>query len=161
MDYTLRRIGPAAILPGAILLVALGLSLAGAIPIPPEVFLVLLALGFYQGAQRTLILRVDADGIRLGRGVMYEYGAARTLRTDVPWEHVREVVVGPGEVGVRLKQGAPLPDGARSIVSDPGRLDALAPDLRVAVPGRFDRAKLESAVAAHGAAVPVVDLNRA
>ena len=137
MDYTLRRIGPAAVLPGAILLAALGLSLAGAIPVPPEVFLVLLALGLYQGAQRTLVLRVDADGIRLGRGVMYEYGAARTLRTHVPWGHVREVVVGPG---------------------DP---DALAPDLRVAVPGRFDRAKLESAVAAHGAAVPVVDLNRA
>jgi hypothetical protein len=154
MDYTLRRIGPAAVLPGAILVVALGLSLAGAIPIPPEVFLVLLALGLYQGAQRTLVLRVDADGIRLGRGVMYEYGAARTLRTDVPWEHVREV-------GVRLNEGAPLPDGARSMVSDPGRPDALAPDLRVAVPGRFDRAKLEAAVAAHGPAVPVADLNRA
>ena len=161
MDYTLRRIGPAAVLPGAILLVALGLALAGVIPIPPEVILVLLALGLYQGAQRTLVLRVDADGIRLGRGVMYEYGAARTLRTDVPWAHVREVVVGPGEVGIRLEEGAPLPDGARSMVSDPGRPDALAPDLRVAVPGRFDRAKLEAAVAAHGPGVPVADLNRA
>ena len=36
MDYTLRRSGPAAVLPGAILLVALGLALAGVIPIPPE-----------------------------------------------------------------------------------------------------------------------------
>jgi len=161
MDYTLRRIGPAAVLPGAILLVALGLSLSGAIPIPPEVILVLLALALYQGLQRTLILRVDADGIRLGRGVMYEYGAARTLRTDVPWEHVREVVVRPGEVGVRLNEGAPLPDGARSMVSDPGRPDVLAPDLRVAVQGRFDRARLEAAVAAHGPGVPVADLNRA
>ena len=66
MDYTLRRIGPAAVLPGAILLVALGLSLAGAIPIPPEVFLVLLALGLYQGAQRTLVLRVARTGSASG-----------------------------------------------------------------------------------------------
>ena len=92
---------------------------------------------------------------------MYEYGAARTLRTDVPWEHVREVIAGPGTVGVRLNEGAPLPDGARSMVSDPGRPDALAPELRVAVPGRFDRAEFQAAVAAHGPGVPVTDLNRA
>ena len=161
MDYTLRRIGPAAVLPGALLLVALGLTLAGVIPIPPEVILVLLALGMYQGVQRALVLRVDADGIRLGRGVMYEYGAARMLRTDVPWAHVREVVVGPGDVGIRLKEGAPLPDGARSMISEHGRPDAVAPDLRVAVPDRFDRARFEAAVAAHGPGVPVADLNRA
>lgn len=105
------------------------------------------------------MLKVDAGGVHLGRGVRYEHGDQRTMITAVPWSSIRDVVVvSPGpigggggtEVGVRLKPGAPLPDGARPIIVDPANPDAVHADLCTGVPGRFDRGRLAEAVAALG-----------
>jgi hypothetical protein len=125
------------------------------------------AVAAFGAWQRSLVLKVDASGLTLGRGVQYEWGTQQAMSTRVPWSSVRDVVVvQPGpiaseggiEVGVRLKPGAPLPDGARAIVSDPREPDAVQPDLRAGVPARFDPRRFAEAVAAHGARV--VEINR-
>ncbi len=156
MDYALRAPRPSALLP--LLAVPVGLALGLS-----QLFIAVLAAVVLFGAwQRSLVLKVDESGVQLGRGVRYEHGASQAIVTRVPWSSIREVVVvtpgpfsgdGPTEVGVRLNPGAPLPRGARAIVSDPRDPDAVQPDLRMEVPGRFDRGALDAAVSAHGGRV--------
>ena len=168
MGYTLRapradRPAPADRRPGA----AVRRRRLG-LPGFPLFFIVAFGLiVLYQAWQRSLVLQVDAEGVKLGRGVRYEYGDQRTMITAVPWSSIRDVVViSPGpiggeggtEVGVRLRPGAPLPQGARAMVSDPRNPDAVQPDMCTGVPGRFDRKRLAEAVAANGARV--VEINR-
>ena len=50
---------------------------------------------------------------------------------------------------MRLREGAPMPDGVRALIHDPGNPDAVPPSLRVAVPG-LDRERLDRAVQAFG-----------
>ena len=166
MSYTVRRARLAALMPLAVLPIVLALTAVTDLPaFSPVMVAAVLAIAGFQAYQRSLVLRVDADGVRLGRGIEYELGYQRMMGATVPWSSVRDVVVlspgplagGPAQVGVRLKPGAPLPEGARAVVSDPSRPDEVAPDLRTAVPGGFDRVRLERAVAAHGAGVRVVD----
>lgn len=75
------------------------------------------------------MLRVDEQGVALGRGVENEWRTQRLDGAAVPWSSIDEVVLltpgpfggeGAPEVGVRLRQGAPLPDGASSIVHGAG-----------------------------------------
>jgi hypothetical protein len=129
---------------------------------PPVLFVAAFAvIAVVNAWSITLAFSVDRRGIRFAR------------RTNdpttplVPWSSIREVVVwnagpaglgtsGEPEVGVRLQPEAPLPRGVRSIIHDPGNPDAVAPELRKAIPG-LDRERLEAAVRAHGGGVPVVD----
>ncbi len=157
MTYTLRLPRPVALIPVGVLLALLALMALDVLPaFSPVVVAVALVLAAFQAWRRSLVLRVDEDGVELGRGVRYEYGTARAAITTVPWSSIREVVVisgttGPTSVGVRLQPGAPLPTGARAIVEGAGA------DLRTDVPARFDRTRLAEAVAAHGGGVRLVD----
>ena len=152
MTYTLRRLRPVALIPPGALLAVLALMVLGVLPVfAPEIVALALVLVSFQAWRRSLVLRVDEEGVQLGRGVRYEYGAARAAITTVPWSSIREIAVGPADVAVRLKPEASLPDGARAMV------DGVATDLRTPVPGRFDRAQLEQAVRAHGGGVRIVD----
>ena len=145
MAYTLRAPKPVALLPLIVVPVLLVLSDRLGLPGFPVFFLVAFGLlVLYQAWQRSLVLKVDAGGVHLGRGVRYEHGDQRTMITAVPWSSIRDVVVvSPGpiggeggtEVGVRLKPGAPLPDGARSMIVDPANPDAMQADLCTGVPG--------------------------
>lgn len=170
MAYTLRAPKPVALLPLIVVPVLLVLSDRLGLPGFPAFFLVAFGvLVLYQAWQRSLVLKVDAGGVRLGRGVRYEHGDQRTMITAVPWSSIRDVVVvspgpiggeGSTEVGVRLKPGAPLPDGARAMIVDPANPDAVQADLCTGVAGRFDRGRLAEAVATHGAGARVVDVTR-
>jgi hypothetical protein len=169
MDYTLRAPRPAALLPLLAIPVVIAVGQLVGLPGFPLLFLVAFAgIVLYGAWQRSLVLKVDASGVRLGRGVRYEYNSPQAMITTVPWSSIRDVVVvSPGpfggdaaaEVGVRLKPGAPLPPGARAIVSDPRAPDAVQPDMRTRVGDRLDRARLEAAVAAHGGSVVEINQN--
>lgn len=83
------------------------------------------------------LLRVDSRGITLS-------GQPRQEAVYVPWASVREVVVvtdmaAEPRVGVRLRPGAPLPDGVPGIVQDPANTGRVAPSLVRTAP-RLDRA---------------------
>jgi hypothetical protein len=168
MEYTLRAPRPTALLPLLAVPVAIAFSELVGLPGFPLLFLVAFAAVVLYGAwQRSLVLKVDGQGVQLGRGVRYEYGSPQAMVTRVPWSSIRDVVVvsaGPfggdrgTEVGVRLQPGAPLPAGARAIVSDPRNPDAVQPDMRTRVTDRFDRGRLEAAVAAHGGRV--IEINQ-
>ena len=170
MAYTLRAPRPVALIP--LIAVPAMVILARVLGLPgfPVVFLVAFgAIVLFQAWQRSLVLKVDESGVTLGRGVRYEWGDQRTMITRVPWSSVRDVVVvSPGpiaseggvEVGLRLKPGAPLPDGARAIITDPRNPDAVQPDMSTGVPGRFDAGRLERAVTALGGGARVVQINR-
>jgi hypothetical protein len=166
MSYTLRAARAAALLPlVAVPVVIAAGSVFGFSPLFIAAFAAIAALGAWQ---RSLVLKVDDQGVALGRGVRYEWGSPQGLVTRVPWTSIRDVVVvlpgpfggdGGTEVGVRLNAGVPLPQGARAIVSDPRDPDAVQPDMRTRVGDRFDKQRLEAAVAAHGGRV--VEINRA
>jgi hypothetical protein len=84
----------------------------------------------------SLVLKVDASGVR-------------TRRYQVPWSSVRELVLtegDPPELAVRLLPGASLPSGVRAIIHDPKQPDAIAPGLRTELPpSGIDRARLQQA----------------
>lgn len=110
--------------------------------------------------QASLLLRVDASGVLLGRGLSNEGG----LRSaTVPWSSLESLRVvrsasGAEELELRLNSDAPLPEGARAIIRAPGERSVSAPELRVALPdGSLDRGAFERAVAAFGGGVPVHD----
>ncbi|MDQ3611802.1 MAG: hypothetical protein M4D85_09420, partial [Actinomycetota bacterium] len=99
----------------------------------------------------TTRLRIDADG------VTFSPSHGKRSPVFVPWLSVREVVVVTGptaapQVGVRLRPGAPLPQGVRGMVHDPTRPDAVQPSLTRVVPG-LDRSALAMAVQACGSRV--------
>ena len=158
MGYTLRAPKATALAP--LIVVPVLLFAGGRLGLPGFPLLFVAAFGLivlFQAWQRSLVLKVDAEGVQLGRGVI----------TSVPWSSIRDVVVSsPGpigseggtEVGVRLRPGAPLPRGARAMISDPRNPDAVQPDMSTGVPGRFDRQRLAAAVAANGA--QVVEMHR-
>lgn len=168
MEYTLRAPRPMAFAPLLAVPVLIVFSQVVGLPGFPLLFLIAFSAIVVIGAwQRSLVLKVDARGVRLGRGVRYEYGSPQAMITSVPWASIRDVViVSPGpfgadagtEVGVRLRPGAPLPQGARAVVDDPRDPDAVQPDMRTRVGDRFDRGRLEAAVSAHGGRV--VEINR-
>ena len=166
--YTLRAPRATALLPLIVVPVLLFAGDRLGLPGFPLLFVVAFGLiVLFQAWQRSLVLKVDAEGVQLGRGVRSQQGDRRTTVTSVPWSSIRDVVVSsPGpiggeggtEVGVRLRPGAPLPRGARAMISDPRSPDAVQPDMCTGVPGRFDRQRLAAAVAANGA--QVVELHR-
>ena len=168
MRYTLRAPRATALLPLLAIPVLIVFAEVVGLPGFPLLFLLVFAGVVVYGAwQRSLVLKVDADGVQLGRGVRYEHGSPQAMITRVPWSSIRDVVVvspgpfndnGATEVGVRLHAGAPLPQGARAIVSDPRDPDAVQPDMRTRVGDRFDLRALDAAVAAHGSRV--VEINR-
>jgi hypothetical protein len=129
---------------------------------PPALFVVaFLVIAVVNAWSLTLVFSVDRRGIRFAR-------RSNDRSTPlVPWSSIREVVVwnagpaglgasGEPEVGVRLRPDAPLPRGVPAIIHDPSDPDAVAPELRTAIPG-LDRARLEAAVQAHGGGVTVVN----
>jgi hypothetical protein len=135
MEYTLRAPRPTALLP--LLAVPVTLAFAELVGLPgfPLLFLVAFAAVVLYGAwQRSLVLKVDGRGVQLGRGVRYEYGSPQAMVTRVPWSSIRDVVVvSPGPYAVQ-------------------------PDMRTRVTDRFDRGRLEAAVAAHGGRV--IEINQ-
>ena len=117
-------------------------------PLPFVCFAVFAAFNLRQAS---LLLRVDASGVRLGR-------------ITVPWSSLSSVrkvrSLGEGEeLELRLRPDARLPDGVRGIVRAPGETDVSAPELRLALPpGTLDRDALRRAVTAFGGgAVPVLE----
>jgi len=101
-------------------------------------------------------LRVNADGVRIGRGIGYAYGDRRALSATVPWTSVDEVLViasgvGAEQVALRLRSDAPLPWGVSGVIRDPNAPDPVPPELRTELPpGSLDRRALAAAVAAYG-----------
>ncbi len=107
------------------------------------------ALALFEFWRETLVLRVDAQGVRIGRRL-----SRRTPQPRVPWSSIHEVALtetDPPEIEVRLKQGAPLPTGVDAAIHDPSRPNVSAPQLRMAVPGA-DRSALAAAVQGFGGA---------
>ena len=122
----------------------------------------ILAVGAYVTWSGSILLRVDAAGVLIGRGFGYAYGDRRPLRAQVPWSSIDEVLVvasgvGEEEVAVRLRDDAPLPWNVKGVIRDPGAPDPVAPELRTSVPpGKLDRPGLAAAVATFGG-MPVQD----
>lgn len=130
---------------------------------PSWFWLAIVALAGYSYWRGSTVLRVDGDGVRIGRGFGYAYGDTRPLTALVPWSSVDEVLlistgVGEEQVAVRLRADAPLPWDVRGVIRDPDAPDPVAPELRTAIPaGKLDRPALAAAVAAFGGGVALVD----
>lgn len=155
---------------GTLAQVAAGLAVVAAISLvagnaPPTVFVVVAVVVGASGLWRaSVLLRVDGDGVRVGRGLGHAYGDTRVLTTTVPWSSVDEVLVvssgvGEEQVAVRLRPDDPLPWDVRGVIRDPSAPDPVPPELRTDIPaGKLDRMSLERAVAGFGGgAVRVAD----
>ena len=124
------------------------------------VIVALSALSFWRGS---VVLAVDRDGVRIGRGFGYAYGDTRPLSAQVPWSSIGEVLLihqpsGQEQVAVRLNGDAPLPWDVRGVIRDPRGPSPIAPELRTALPrAKLDRAALSAAVMAFGGGVAVTD----
>ena len=118
---------------------------------PPWFLAIAVAAAAYEAWRGTLVLRVDAKGVRLGHRPN-----RRTRQPSVPWDSIHEVALtesDPPEIDVRLRLGAPLPDGVAGAVHDPSRAYGTAPQLRMPVAGA-DRTSLAAAVQ-HFGGVPL------
>jgi hypothetical protein len=152
--YVIRRPRPAAVTPlfGLVAIAVFVLVLDIDFPVPPLWILVVGgAFAVYEAWRTTLVLRVDGKGVLLGRRPN-----RRTRQPNVPWSSIHEVALtetDPQEIEVRLRLGAPLPDGVAGAVHDPSRQYGRAPQLRMPVPGA-DRATLAAAVQ-HFGGVPL------
>jgi hypothetical protein len=164
------RAGRVVLLVVNLLLFAVGAAWAVLVVHVPRWFLVVLlglaAWNLYVRMRPRPMLRVDARGVQLIRQdwPIPWYVPSSRIQRLVPWPSIGQVVVmappvavmtGDGlveaEVGLRLRQGAPLPANVRGLVNDPGRPDAVAPALRLALgPEPLDRERLAAAVAAFG-----------
>lgn len=118
-------------------------------PVPWIVWVAVL-FGILSLWSASLVLRVDAKGVRLGRSV------------SMPWTSIREVVFyEPGVVaadpaiGLRLRPDASLPKGMKSIIHDPRDPDAVPEPLRASA-RYLDPASLSTAVNEFGGGVPLV-----
>jgi len=145
----IRRFRPAAFTPllGLAVIVVVVFVLDLGFPAPTWFLVAAVAIVLYEVWRATLILSVDAKGVRLGR-----QGNRRGWQPIVPWGSIHEVALteaDPPEVEVRLRLGAPLPDGVAGAVHDPSLEYGTAPQLRMPVPGA-DRASLATAVARLG-----------
>ena len=106
---------------------------------------ILLALS--EAWRATLVLRVDDKGVRIG-----QRPSRRLPQPFVAWTSIQEVALtetDPPEIEVRLKQGAPLPEGVNSAIHDPSQRNVTASRLRMPVPGA-DRLALAAAVERFG-----------
>ena len=164
--YTVRRVPP-----GTLTQIAIALAVLAVIsfvlddaPSPFVVVVPVVVVGAMSLARASLVLRVDDEGERIGRGFGRAYGDSRVLTTTVPWSSVDEVLVvssgaGDEQVAVRLRANAPLPWDVRGVIRDPAAPDPVPPELRTDIPaGKLDRTALERAVAGFGGgAVRVAD----
>ena len=133
--YVIRRLRPSAFVPllGAAAIVAFVIALRlrrGGSPAARR-----RASALFEAWRGTLVLRVDAKGVRIG-----QRPNRRIPQPIVPWTSIHEVALtetDPPEIEVRLKHGAPLPAGRRRARSTirPGPY-VTAPQLRMPAPGR-------------------------
>ena len=142
--YVIRRLRPAAFLPllgaGAIVAFVIAFDFAWWFAAAA------VALALFEAWRGLIVLRVDAQGVLIGRR------SRRIPAPMVPWSSIHEVALtetDPPEIEVRLKQGAPLPQGVNAAIHDPSRPNVTAPQLRMAVPGA-DRTTLATAVQGFG-----------
>ena len=138
----------------------------------PWVVLPLLALAGLATVGRlrrsTLALAVDPTGVTLG-GRVAPYGfygstggqPTETGRVHAPWPSVAAVLLYPDgptggqAVGIRLRPGAPLPQGVPAVVRN---ATGVAEPIRRPLGGVvIDRRRLVEAVAAFGHGVPVLE----
>ena len=130
-------------------------------------WLAIVAFGLFSYWRGSAVLRVDRDGVLIGRGFGYAYGHTRPLTAKVPWTSIVEVLLihaptGEEQVGVRLRHDAPLPWNVQGVIRDPNAPGPVAPELRTALPqGKLDCASLTTAVGVFGNGVPVVDVSDA
>src|SRR5699024_8677136 len=92
--YVVRRLRPAAFMP--LLAIPVFVTAVEVLGLPgfPVLFIVVFAaFSAYVGWQRTIVLKVDAGGVQIGRGVEYAYGRQQLAGATVPWPSIREVVV--------------------------------------------------------------------
>ena len=140
----------------ALALLAVISFVLGDVPSPFAVVVLVVVVGAINLARASVLLRVDDEGVRIGRGMGRAYGDTRVLTTTVPWSSVDEVLVvssgaGDEQVAVRLRADAPLPWNVRGVIRDPSAPDPVPPELRTNVPaGKLDRMALERAVAGFG-----------
>jgi hypothetical protein len=105
------------------------------------------AIALFEAWRATLVLRVDAKGVRIG-----QRPNRRIPQPFVPWTSIQEVALtesDPPEIAVRLKHGAPLPRGVDAAIHDPSQTTVAAPRLRMPV-HRADRSALTAAVQGFG-----------
>ncbi|MGI8699504.1 MAG: hypothetical protein ACR2J0_10240 [Mycobacteriales bacterium] len=136
---------------------------------PPGIFwaflVLVVGLRAVQFRNGRVALEVGPKGIRLGQ-TANRY--SRRL-VAVPWRSIAEVVVlaprmsapedlatNVGEVGVRLRPGAPLPAGVRGIVREPGGTGPLV--TRPLRGSTLDQTRLAGAVSAYAPGLRVVEL---
>ena len=155
--YVVRKLDPRQLAVALVALAGYFVIFVGILDRRPSLFVVAAAaLGAYSLWRGSILLRVDGDGMLIGRGFGYAYGDRRALRAQVPWSSVDEVLlvasgVGEEEVAVRLRDDAPLPWGVKGVIRDPDAADPVAPELRTSIPpGKLDRPALAGAVAAFG-----------
>ena len=122
--YIVRRIGPAQLVPVAVFAAWLVFVNIAGFDFPTWILVAAGAYILVTTAINGERLRIDEKGIR-----------ARPV-ARIPWTSVREVrYLGPHEIGVTLRKGAPLPRGVRGMIDgaitlpvsgvelDPARLD--------------------------------------
>lgn len=162
--YVVRRLERRQVAVGVLALAGYLTVVVGVMDRRPSWFaLAIVALGAYSVWRGSILLRVDREGVLIGRGFGYAYGDSRPLRAQVPWSSVDEVLVvsggvGEEEVAVRLTPDAPLPWDVKGVIRDPANPDPIASELRTPLPpGRLDRMSLAAAVAGFGGGVPLLD----
>ena len=143
--YVIRRPRPAAFVPliGAVAIVAFVIAFDFAWWFAAAAA----AIALFETWRATLILRVDAEGVRIG-----QRPNRRIPQPFVPWTSIQDVALtetDPPEIAVRLRLGAPLPQGVDAVIHDPAQSSVAAPRLRMPVRGA-DRSALAGAVEAFG-----------
>ena len=130
------------------------------VTVDPFVLLVVGAMvyGLVRRARPDTLLAVRSEGVSVGSA-------------SVPWSSIEQVVVilsepstyesDKPEVGLRLAQDAPLPDGLSSLVTDPSTPTDIPTELRTALGDQpLDREPLIQAVRAHDpVGISVVERN--
>ena len=151
--YVLRRPSPNALAP--LLIVPIAIVLIRVIldaRIPVRFFGFLAAAALVNAWRASLLLRVDGDGVRLGRGMAYRGGGNAALTIAVPWRDVAAVVVfgdEPSASGCGPK--APLPAGLGAVDRGADGRAEIPAGVRVSIPpGRLDLTALDAAVRGSG-----------
>jgi len=148
--YVIRRLRPSLLTPVVFLLVFfVGLPQLGWPSFPLPIVAVFTGLFAWSAWSSTLVLRIDADGVLLVRGIGRR---GRRDESRVPWPSIHEVVLTEGEPPtffLRLKPDASLPDGAQAVIHDPEREYAAPPDLQIRLRS-VNRAELAQAVEGYG-----------
>lgn len=151
--YVVRALRPAMVLPLAVLGAWVAFSVLVVDSVPSLFIAVAVVLIAVQIRAQSLVLRVDGDGVRIGRG------EAQRGPVRVPWRSIealelRSPLAGEPELGVRLRAEAPLPGRVTAVIRDRDGRAEIPAALRVTIPAkRLDLAALRAAIPPGGPAL--------